>query len=147
MQEIYDLLDAAAKQYPIKALAPDINKAESTLRNELTQQPGYKLGLMTAILIIKRTQDLRALDVIEEFFDRVAFVLPRAQNCEVAPLAELAGRIAKEFGEHMQEVGKALADGKLDNSEARSCLKELKDVIEACVNLQAYLEREIKTKD
>ena len=47
---------------PMRALCDELDKAESTLRNELTQQPGYKLGLKTAYLIMKKTRDLAALD-------------------------------------------------------------------------------------
>ena len=73
MQHVIDLLDIAAKNYPVKALAPEIGKAESTLRNELTQQDGYKLGLLTAYQILKITKDYRALDRLERLLGRVAF--------------------------------------------------------------------------
>ena len=68
MDELYDLIDSAAKRYPIKALAPEIDKAESTLRGELNRQPEHKLGLSTALLIIEKTWDSggrEALDKIE----------------------------------------------------------------------------------
>ena len=55
MDQIIDYLDVAAKRYPIKKLAFELDKGESTLRNELTQQPGYKLGLITALNIMKKT--------------------------------------------------------------------------------------------
>ena len=101
MDQIIDLLDAASKQYPIKALAPEVGKAESTLRNELTQQEGYKLGLITTLLIMQKTGDLAALDRIEALFNRVAFVLPRSEPGNLAPLVKQVAGLSKEFGEHM----------------------------------------------
>ena len=140
MQEIFDLLDTAAKDYPLKALAGEIDKNEKTLRNELTQQGDFKLGITTAILIMKKTGDLRALDRIESFFNRVAFVMPEPRESALTVM-KLAGKLSKEFGEHMVSLGAAIEDGKIARQEARTCLGELKDVIEACVRLQAYLER------
>jgi len=144
MNDVIDLLDIAAKNYPIKALANEIGKGESTLRNELTQQPGYKHGLITAILILKKTQDLRALDRIEALFDRVAFQLPRSDSEDMKPIMELVASISKEFGENIQELAKAIEDGKVTKKEARRCHNENKDLIQVCVKLQAYLEQFLK---
>jgi len=52
MQKIYDLLDGAAKRYPVKVLDDDIRKRGSTLRNELNGQPRHKLGFHTALQIM-----------------------------------------------------------------------------------------------
>jgi len=144
MDYMIDLLDAAAKEYPIKALCDDLGKAESTLRNELTQQPGYKLGLKTAVMIMKKTADLRALDCIEEMFGRVAFDIPRPKPGNMAPAMALVGRLAREFGESMQELGAAMHDGRIDTEEAHRSLKELHDVLHACLELQAHLEKIIQ---
>lgn len=144
MDCVIDLLDIAAKNYPIKALADEIGKAESTLRNELTQQPGYKLGLKTATLILKKTGDLRALDRIESMLGRVAFIMPRAKPGDLAPVMVMAGRMAKEFGEHMQVLARSMEDGRINKKEAEECLKELEEVIEAGVKLKAYLRKIVK---
>jgi len=144
MQDVLDLLDIAAKGYPLKALAPEINKGESTLRNELTIQPGYKLGLNTTILILKKTNDLRALDLIEHMFDRVAFNIPDAKPNDMKSLIEMLAKISKEFGENMIETGKAMEDGTITRTEARSCLTELQDLIEACLHLKGYPEQFVK---
>ena len=141
MQQIIDLLDVAAKNYPIKALAPEIGKAESTLRNELTQQDGYKLGLITTYQILKLTQDYRALDRIEKLLGRVAFALPTAQVGELAALSQMIGDTAKEFGEQMAAIGQAMADGTVTKEEAKACVAEIDDVVAACIKLKAYLER------
>ena len=141
MQNVIDLLDIAAKNYPVKALAPEIGKAESTLRNELTQQDGYKLGLLTAYQILKITKDYRALDRLERLLGRVAFPLPVATPDNMPDLMVLVGRLSKEFGDHMQEIAKALKDGKIDKGEARKCHKELLEMMAVAAQLKAYLEQ------
>lgn len=110
MQDVIDLLDVAAKNYPMKALAPDIGKAESTLRNELTQQDGYKLGLITSYQILKLTKDYRALDRLEKLLGRVAFVLPRATATDMPTLMQLTGDLTREFGEHMTALGTGIEE-------------------------------------
>lgn len=141
IDQIIDLLDASAKRYPIKALCDEIGKGESTLRNELTQQEGFKLGLSTAILIMRKTGDLKALDAIEEDLGRVAFFLPTPEDGKISDAMALVATMAKEFGESMQAQAASLADGKITKKEAIKCLMENKDMIKACLRWQAYLER------
>ena len=146
MDGIIDQLDIAAKRYPIKALAPKINgtisesKAESTLRCELNQQPGYKLGLVTAIQIMQITGDTTALDRIEEVFGRVAFKLPKTDACGAVPLMKLVSQVSREFGEAVEEVAAALEDGRFTKGEAANCLKETRDLIRVAVQLEGYLQ-------
>ena len=140
MDRVFDLLDIAAKSYPIKALAQEIDKAESTLRNELNQQEGYKLGLKTAVLIMKKTGDLKALDGIEAMFNRVAFNLPKPDG-NVSDLMSMVADLTREFSEYMGAVAKALRNGPVTKTEARACLKELGELMSALIKLQAYLER------
>jgi len=141
LDRVFDLLDASAKAYPIKALADEIGKGESTLRNELTEQPGYKLGLRTAVMILRRTGDLRPLDGIEEMFGRISFPIPRSDKSDMIPILRLAGKMMQEFGEHTQALANALVDGKITRAEAENCLKELNDVLVSCIELKAHLER------
>jgi hypothetical protein len=140
LDQVIDLLDAAAKSYPLKALAPEIGKAWPTLQNELTEQLSYKLGLRTAFQVWLKTGDLKSLDRIERLLGRVAFPVPRPSR-NPAKLMELMGRLAKEFGEHVQTMGASLADGEVDPEEAKLCLRELRELIEAAVQLQAHLEQ------
>ncbi len=145
MDEVIDLLDAAAKLYPIKALAPEISKAESTLRNELCRQPGYKLGLVTAYLIMKKTADLKALDRIEELLGRVAFDLPEIIPADPKPVMLLVSQLSKEFSEAIQEVAFSMDPGSpggpaILRNEVKKCLKEVTDLIKACVELKAYFQ-------
>jgi len=151
MDEIYDLLDSAAKRYPMKALADDINKAESTLRNELNRQDGYKLGLQTAILIMRRTGDLAALDRIEALFNRTALDLPEPADIPTSPrpLVNQAAGLMKETSEALAAVSDALHPSSpggenMTAREASKCASELDDVIDVCTKLKAYCDLILK---
>ena len=145
METVIDALDATAKAYPIKALAPELKtevtpaRAESTLRAELNQTPGYKLGLVTALMIMAKTGDLAALDQIETYFGRVAADLPGTPADDQAPLMNQVSRLSKEFSETVQEVAAAMADNHLDPNEKDRVLAELEDLITASVRFKAYL--------
>ena len=144
MDGIIDLLDIAAKEYPIKALAPEMGKGESTLRNELTQQPGYKLGLMDAIQIMKKTENLRALDRIEGMFNRTAFQIPNPEYNNAVTIMKLVANLSKEFSKTIHLMANALEGSAISKTEATKCLRENKELIKACIELQAYLQKIIQ---
>ena len=148
LYNLFDILDLAAKSYKktIAGLAFEIGMSESNLRDELTQQGDAKLGLLHAILIMEKTKDLRALDRIEAFFDRVAFELPRAERKNMQPVMHLISKMSKAFGENISQMADAMKDGVVTTNEAKKCLKENRDLIQVCVELQAYLEQFINQK-
>jgi len=145
MEDVVDLLDAAAKRYPIKALAPELKsdvtraRAESTLRAELNQTEGYKLGMITAVMIMAKTGDLFALDEVEDIFNRVAFDLPVAVPDNSAKLMKLIAKLSKEFSETVQEVAFAMQDNQITKKEASRCLEELDDLIKVSVEFKGVL--------
>ena len=141
MQDVFDLLDIAAKNYPLKALAPEIGKADPTLRSELNQKDGFKLGLLTSFQILKITIVYRAFHRLAHMLGLVAFTLPEATPTDMPTLMQMTGDMTKEFGEHMQCLGRAMADGRLDKKEVKVCLKELTDVLDVTVKIKAYLEQ------
>jgi len=145
---MHDELDIAAKAYPIKALAPEIGKAESTLRNELAQQDGYKLGLLTSVNIMRKTYNYKALDIIEAHLGRVAFTVPRAERGEnISTASKGMADISKEMGETMEEFSKAIADGVVSAAEAGRLKKEIDDLIKSCIQMNAFLDQVIKIKE
>ena len=150
MDRVMELLDSAAKRKSLKVVAHEIypdNKLESAisrLGNELAERDTYKLGLRTAIKILQITGDLSALDRIEGMFNRVAFSVPEPDPESIKPIMELVSKLAKEFGENMAELAEAMADGRIKPKEARNCLKENKDLITVCLQVQAYLEQFVK---
>jgi len=147
MDGIIDLFDIAAKEYPIKALAPEIGKGESTLRNELTQQPGYKLGLLDAILIMKKTCNLRPLDKIEEIFHRTAFVIPHPEYNNTIPIMKLVANLSKEFSKTIHLMADALENSAISKKDAKQCLTKNKELIKTCIEVQAYLQKIIQIQE
>jgi hypothetical protein len=145
LESIIDRLDIAAKGYPIKALAPRLKtevtaaKAESTLRGELNQTAGYKLGLVTAIQIMAETGDMAALDLIEDLFGRTAFDIPKVEPGDPAPFMKMVSKLSKEFSETVQEIAGGLADDDLDPKETRRCINEVCDLIKAAIQFKATL--------
>lgn len=138
MQDIFDAVDATAKRYPIKALADDIGKAESTLRNELNRQVGYKFGLETFDLILRHTEDLSPLIKLNRRHNLTAFKTPKCtpNNTHVM---EAAAKVMVETGESMRAAGETLADGKLTADERERLKKEVQDVIDAALELLGCL--------
>ena len=139
--EVIDRIDAAAKRYPIKKLASELNKAESTFRNELTQQPGYKLGFWDAVMAIRKTGDLSPLDMVEEeLFGRVCMVLPVADITNPAPLLRLMADVSREFGEDLAALSETWKNGSVNPEKIKRCLKENRDLIKKCLEIEANLK-------
>lgn len=145
LDNVIDRLDAAAKSYPIKALAPMIrgdltaSKAENTLRQELTQQPGYKLGLVTAIQILHYTGDLAALDAIEALFNRTAWAVPDVTAADPLPVMCHVGKVAHEFSDVVDSCAKCMEDGCVENDEIDRSLGEVEELIVECIRFRAVL--------
>lgn len=139
LHAIAEQLDLAVKGFPMKAMADELGKRYTTLANELSEQPGWKLGWADMLRIVRLSGRLEVLDAIESSFGRVAFALPRP-IAQSGPVMALVGRLTREFGENLETLASSLEDGFLDRDEASRCLKELRDVVEACMRLQAYLE-------
>jgi translation initiation factor 2 alpha subunit (eIF-2alpha) len=55
---------------------------------------------------------------------------------------ELNSNLIKEFGHNMKALGNALKDGSIDAKEAEVCLRELKELITACIRLETYLNHQ-----
>jgi hypothetical protein len=55
---------------------------------------------------------------------------------------ELNSDMIKEFGHNMKALGNALKDGSIDAKEAKVCLRELKELITACIRLETYLNQQ-----
>ena len=89
---------------------------------------------------MKKTGDLRPLDLVESMFKRVAFRIPEARG-DLLPLVSMLADSTREFGEQMQAMAAAMTDGKITAPEAEKCLKETRDTIAALIKLEAYLKQ------
>lgn len=143
IEQLFDDLDVAAKRYPIKALVCEIpDKAESTLRNELIRQPGFKLGLVTALWIILKTGDTTALDRIERMFDRVAVPIPEMEDVTASDLVRYAGEITGKTGEVLTSIGKAMNNDTMNAAQKGIIQEEAYEAMTALAGLWMFLKRQ-----
>lgn len=139
MDELFDILDSAAKQYPIKKLAMELGKAESSLRNELTQQNGYKLGMITAINIMLKTGELKPLKMIGAMFGLIFYQKPKSILANPVSLIKHISSLSGEFGKTVRALGTAMEDGEVTEDERKRCLEKTDELIKACLKLEAAL--------
>lgn len=147
MDRTLELLDSDAKKYGLKRLAYELNKAESTLGNELREAPGHKTGLRTAFSIWKTTRKLESLDRIEKLLGRVAFPIPTIKSKQPAQIMSLVAQTSKEYSETIQAIAQAIKDGSVTVYEAQDCMKETEELISACMELAAHLRHIIEAED
>ena len=118
VENVLNLIDGAAKSYPLKKITSIIGKPYSTLANELSNQPGYKLGLITALQIVQTSGDYRAIDEIEKGFGRVAINLPDPEYSNHG-IHQLVMMEIEAFGNLISETEKSLMDGILTKREKK----------------------------
>jgi len=154
--EILNQVKIAVMGYPMKAMADELDKAYSTLSNELDHRDTAKLGFLTALGILAKSQGagapsqsryagIKAVDLIEAGFGRVAFELPKAIPTDPRPIMQMAAKLSKEFGEAVQELASCIdpespGGGRTIAEEAERCLKEIGDLVKACIELQGYFQ-------
>ena len=117
---------------------------------EIAERMNLPLGTLYDIADQQRTRELRARevpglvlatnnhlipDVIETRIGRVAYLLPTALG--QGPLLEKAANAVREFGELLQELHQAIADGRMTLDEAEQVSKEGLEVIAAVQELMA----------
>lgn len=140
-------LDAArhtAEDYAqgVPGMALALGKSVETLRKELSNASGYKLGLLDVIRMMTRSGDLRIADAIEAELGRFALPLPDTP----LPVADedLAAHLvvmSREFGEVLQEVAVRAADGDISDRDLRAVQEQVGHLVAASDGLMRYLVR------
>ncbi len=146
IEEIMERIDAAAKQYPLKSMAAEIGKAYSTLKNELSSQQGYKLGIETAMLILLVSGKLDVLDAIEDLFGRVAFQIPDIKQENHIDLLSHVSALANEFSTITAHIAETLSDGKIDKAEAKKGYKDALNLVKEAIKLQIFFKTVLEEK-
>lgn len=141
-------LDAArhtVEDYGGPEMALKLGKTWETLRKELAGAPGFKLGLLDAVRIMTRSDDLRIADAIEAEIGRFALPLPMLP-CDV-PDQELGmhmGRVSKEFGEVITEAAVRAADGDVSARDLRAIEEQWGQLVAAGDAFLRYLVKRSK---
>lgn len=139
LQELYDALEIAAKVYGLKAMTAHTDKAYSSLANELSRQPGYKLGLSTAAIIIAKSGDMKSLAAFNDLFGCIPVPMPERPWGSVKDLLSGAAEIAFEFSGVAEALAAAISDGVITADEKKQCRKEIRELIEACLRVDQWL--------
>lgn len=116
------VLDAArdlADDYPggASALAHRIGKNATTFLHELRQTGSAKLGLADSVRASTRSGDPRILNAFAAEMGFMTIPLPEALMVEGDITMMDLGRVAKEFGDVVQEVGASCSDGEVNANE------------------------------
>lgn len=117
-EELIEMLKAMVTHNGAKAVAADLDKAYTTLMQELDWvQTSAKLGLVTFIDILellKPSQQQQVLTWLNDYFHGAPFVLiPK-----VAPTKEEFERMLLRAGKEYGDISSAFLDATSDNSEA-----------------------------
>lgn len=139
LQEVFDALEIAAKVYGLKAMMAHTDKAYSSLANELSRQPGYKLGLSTAAIIIAKSGDMKSLKAFNDLFGCVPVPVPERPWGSVKDLLTGASEIALEFSGVAEALASAMTDKVITAEEKKQCKKEIRELIEACLRVDQWL--------
>jgi hypothetical protein len=150
-QEVLNQIKICAMSYPLKALADDLDKPYSTLSNELDHREYAKLGFLTALSIVEKSQKpsagdvcraagMAVVDLIEEGLGRIGYKAPTRSGAAEVGVLRLMARMAKEYGETVQAMAFSIEDGQLDAGEVERCLKENRELLRACLEADAYLK-------
>lgn len=151
-EEVLNQLKAAVFAYGTKAMASDLGKPYSTLSNELREAEFAKLGWNTGLSVIEhahaphapahsRDAAIMALDMIEEALGRVAFhISDQPSDRQAADTMHLISQLSKEFSEAIESMAKAVEDNHISRQEAKKCLKENRDLLKACLQIDHYLQ-------
>ncbi|KQP37569.1 phage regulatory CII family protein [Pseudorhodoferax sp. Leaf274] len=136
------VLDAAfnvVSDYPggAASLAPRIDKAASTLTQEVNGTPQAKLGLATAVKITQRTGDLRILLAFAGACGQMLLPLPEGLDVDDDDCMRAATSAAREFGELMTEVMAARADGRTTDNELDRVTRSTGELMRALHQLNA----------
>jgi len=149
-QEIVNNVKIVAMAYPLKVLANDLDKPYSTLSNELDEREWAKLGFRTVLGILERSfstsapeqsrmAGLKVLDLIEAGFGRVAYTIPEQTNGPT-DLMHLIAILSTEYAQSIEHLATAIEDGKITGQEVCRCRKENRDLLTACLQIEAYLK-------
>lgn len=123
----------------VRALAPRIDKNETTLAHELTETGSAKLGLVTAVKLSKRTGDLRILNAIAAEMGCMVLVLPDALRVEGDATMHNLAAVAKEFSEVVGQVSASCGDGQITENELKRIEREWGELLAAGQQLMAGL--------
>lgn len=122
-----------------RQLAADIDRNPTTFSHELNETGVAKLGLRTAVKMTKRTKDLRILYAFACEMGQMCVPLPDMLMVEGDLTMQGLGRVAKEFGDVVQEISAAAADGEVSANEMQRVERQWGELVAAGQQLLAHM--------
>jgi hypothetical protein len=136
----------------VPAMAQFLGKARGTLDHELKppRESFYKLGLVDALKITKRSGDHRILYAFAEECDHICLPAPRSLldvDASTEKVLTRASRLSQAIAASFQELNAALADGKVSAGELARYEADAIDVIAAMTavvrDMRAKMNRDV----
>lgn len=149
MERLSAVVHAAVKNAPsglsAEAVADLAGKKYKTLLSELSRHDGHKPDMDLLPVLIQATGSDAPLKLLARecgcLFVRVPDV-----SCDHPLTVQLAG-VVKNFGDLMATMGEALADGRIEQHEARLIARDGHDVMAAVMAVIRLAERAADTND
>lgn len=138
---VYETRDAHGQHVPAKAIAQGMNVPTSVLYEIADEHRERKLRAEEIPSLILATRNFTVLDAIERAVGRVGVLLPSAgDDATVARSVEAI----REFGEFLQELGAAAADGRVTRDEAARVRVDGEATIAAIYGLIRQIESQVR---
>lgn len=151
-QKIVDQFKILAMAYGLKVMANDLDKAYSSLANELDERDWAKLGLRTALSMLEQVliinprseQAMMAanniLDMISNGFGRISYVIPTDIGDKgLVQTIRLIADLSREYAGDIECLADALVDGKMTDKEACECQQKNRELIKAALLIELHL--------
>ncbi len=137
--------------FPMESMADKLAKPYSTLSNELAERDYAKLGFRTVLSMVgfalepeapeqSRVAAFKVLDMVDARFGRVGYTIPETDG-SASDVLRLIAELSTEYAENVNQLAQAMEDGKWTPEEAAACRKENRDLLTACLRLEAFLGR------
>jgi hypothetical protein len=122
-----------------RQLAHDIDRNATTFSHELNETGAAKLGLRTAVKMTMRSKDLRILNAFAAEVGQMCVPLPESLMVDGDMTMLDLGRVAKEFGDVVQEVSAAASDGEVTANELQRVERQWGELVAAGQRMLGHL--------
>lgn len=150
MESIAAVCHEAVKRAPsglsAEAVADLIGVRYKTLMSDLSRHDGHKPDMDLLPHIISATGSDAPLRALARECGCLFVRVPEAAECAHPLTLQLVDTV-KEFGDLMSAMGEALADGRIEQAEARRIARDGHDVMAAVVAVIRLAERAADTEE
>lgn len=143
-EALYDMVHRS--KIPAKAQAEELGISYSYLCNASNpnlEGEGFDYQLRLLIPHTRITENFSALDFIEQSLGRVAIQIPKAIP-STADMVAAFSKTTSEFGDLAKEIGEALQDGRVEQSEYQRLEREGWELIRQTILLLEKFEEAVR---